>query len=542
MPFISYSQNLEDVLLYKVLKNIPKGFYVDVGACDPVIDSVTKAFYDMGWRGINIEPTSEYFQKITKQRPEDTNFNCAINDKPGILELHVIAHTGLSTGIEHIALLHERQRVKVEIPAFTLRALLAPYKHQDIHFLKVDVEGMEYEALNGMDFKECRPWIVLVESLEPQTFVPNHQKWDAILLNSNYDFVYFDGLNRYYLANEHNELAGRFSPPDIFDDYIIYKEVQARNTIRDEYESRLAALAGNVASLEQQAAQDRELSAKNQKIAEDTRNCVEILAKEYEATRVQLASARNHAEALAKDHERTKAELAETRELLHVAKTEKVTLREAIIAAQCRTNEFAAEASYAQRIEILQKQLLDLRSHEIASLKNEFAQATVQARALESRIQAEEQQHQAEGARLHHEIQRLKRLLYSATTGTHFYRAFRVLMRDPHYRQPAPKPAQKRDENPHASCLKHLHRATCALVTSGMKPWHTHLYRAWRSLVRDPKYIKVRKNVLYDAQSNNLVARQTAFVEPPPSKASETEDKQRLYIRYFNEARDQSGR
>ena len=63
MTFISYAQNFEDVILRRALKDIEKGFYVDVGAHDPVIDSVTKAFYDLGWRGINIEPVKEWFEK-----------------------------------------------------------------------------------------------------------------------------------------------------------------------------------------------------------------------------------------------------------------------------------------------------------------------------------------------------------------------------------------------------------------------------------------------------------------------------------------------
>ena len=43
-----------------------EGFYVDVGAADPEVDSVTHAFYERGWSGINIEPLDEYFVKLTQ--------------------------------------------------------------------------------------------------------------------------------------------------------------------------------------------------------------------------------------------------------------------------------------------------------------------------------------------------------------------------------------------------------------------------------------------------------------------------------------------
>jgi hypothetical protein len=35
MPFISYAQNYEDVMLWRALRDVEKGFYVDVGAADP---------------------------------------------------------------------------------------------------------------------------------------------------------------------------------------------------------------------------------------------------------------------------------------------------------------------------------------------------------------------------------------------------------------------------------------------------------------------------------------------------------------------------
>ncbi|HZF37393.1 MAG TPA: FkbM family methyltransferase, partial [Blastocatellia bacterium] len=46
MSFISYAQNFEDVMLWRALKHIDRGFYIDVGANDPDLDSVTKAFYE----------------------------------------------------------------------------------------------------------------------------------------------------------------------------------------------------------------------------------------------------------------------------------------------------------------------------------------------------------------------------------------------------------------------------------------------------------------------------------------------------------------
>jgi hypothetical protein len=97
MPFISYAQNYEDVILWRALRDVEKGFYVDVGAADPQEWSVTRAFYDRGWSGINIEPLDEYFDKLTQARPRDINLRVALGRAAGRRTLHTIAGTGLST-------------------------------------------------------------------------------------------------------------------------------------------------------------------------------------------------------------------------------------------------------------------------------------------------------------------------------------------------------------------------------------------------------------------------------------------------------------
>jgi methyltransferase FkbM-like protein len=76
MTFISYAQNFEDVMLWRALKHVQAGFYIDVGAGHPDDYSVTRAFYDRGWRGINIEPTSR-ITRLAGARPLDLNLHAA---------------------------------------------------------------------------------------------------------------------------------------------------------------------------------------------------------------------------------------------------------------------------------------------------------------------------------------------------------------------------------------------------------------------------------------------------------------------------------
>jgi hypothetical protein len=61
---ISYAQNREDILLWRALRDLADGFYIDVGAEDPTQNSVTRAFYERGWHGINVEPVPGHFDKL----------------------------------------------------------------------------------------------------------------------------------------------------------------------------------------------------------------------------------------------------------------------------------------------------------------------------------------------------------------------------------------------------------------------------------------------------------------------------------------------
>ena len=70
MGIISYAQNFEDVMLWRALGHIKGGVYIDVGAYDPLVDSVSKAFYEHGWRGIHLEPLPVYCNALRLDRPD----------------------------------------------------------------------------------------------------------------------------------------------------------------------------------------------------------------------------------------------------------------------------------------------------------------------------------------------------------------------------------------------------------------------------------------------------------------------------------------
>jgi FkbM family methyltransferase len=235
MSFISYAQNNEDVMLYRALREVKEGFYIDVGAQDPVIDSVTKAFYERGWRGINIEPNEEYFRKLQDDRPHDINMLTAVGCEPGAISFYEVVHTGLSTTSAVYARGHAEAGYEVHlrnVSCTTLDKICTDCGVKTVHFLKIDVEGSERAVLEGFSFETVRPWIVVLEATEPNSTREVSAEWEHLLVGRRYRFVYFDGLNRFYIAAEHADLAGHFScPPNPFDQYVDYDLWWARGKL-----------------------------------------------------------------------------------------------------------------------------------------------------------------------------------------------------------------------------------------------------------------------------------------------------------------------
>ncbi|TMN19317.1 FkbM family methyltransferase [Pseudoxanthomonas sp. X-1] len=225
MTFISYAQNFEDVMLWRALAGVERGRYLDIGAQDPVIDSVSKAFYDAGWRGWHVEPTVMYSEALRLARPDETVLAAAIGNGE-LLNFHEFPETGLSTMQSAIAEAHVRSgfnEVERSVPVVSLAAVLEEMAvGGDIHWMKVDVEGAEQAVLDSWRDCAVRPWVLVIESTLPRSPTPMYEDWEPLVLARGYRFAYFDGLNRFYVSESHLDLLERFAvPPNVFDDFAL---------------------------------------------------------------------------------------------------------------------------------------------------------------------------------------------------------------------------------------------------------------------------------------------------------------------------------
>ena len=231
---ISYAQNREDIILSGFFDKEEKGFYVDVGANEPTHESVTKYFYDKGWSGINIEPIPTLYEKLAKSRKRDTNLQLGVGTQEHVATLYYYPHgNGLSTLSKEMANEYQdqpseftKEAQKIDIKVVPLKKILKKYAlDKTVSFLKVDVEGLEYDVLSSNDWKKFRPEVICIEA--------NHvdKDWRPLLRENQYSLIFFDGLNEYYADNKTNR-AKKF-------DYVrtvIFKEPIVNFRLLEEFD------------------------------------------------------------------------------------------------------------------------------------------------------------------------------------------------------------------------------------------------------------------------------------------------------------------
>ena len=228
---ISYADNFEDVYIQRVFADQEKGFYIDIGAAHPVEGSITRHFYDQGWRGINVEPLASYHAMLQVDRPRDLNLRVAVGSQEGTATFYNLGDAGGSTLSAETA--EETQKLGFElktetIQVTTLRHICERHVKGPIDFIKIDVEGLEREVISGGDWTRFRPTLVVVEATRPFRPEPCHETWEPLLLEAGYAFAFFDGLNRYYLQVEEMARGTRLAlPANVFDRFVPYRQYAA---------------------------------------------------------------------------------------------------------------------------------------------------------------------------------------------------------------------------------------------------------------------------------------------------------------------------
>ena len=252
-------------MLYRALGHLERGFYIDLGAQHPEIDSVSKAFFDRGWQGVHVEPVPHYANLLREARPGDRVIEAAVSSRVGHTTIMVFPDTGLSTTVPDIAAGHvdagmSAPEAGLPVPTVTLASIAEELGECEVHWLKIDVEGLEKEVLQGWDPASLRPWLIVVESTLPNSAQSSHAEWEYLLTEANYVHVYSDGLNRFYAAAERaGELGPAFAlPPNVFDDLQLGKHSFMCRELAAQHNAEIRDRLGEVAARYESALQQQE--------------------------------------------------------------------------------------------------------------------------------------------------------------------------------------------------------------------------------------------------------------------------------------------
>jgi FkbM family methyltransferase len=163
---LSYAQSGEDMILDTIFNGVKKGFYIDIGANNPFVQSNTYHFYKEGWNGINIDALPNSMKSFNKYRRRDINIENAISDREEVLEYHMFSSTFYNSfskeDAEKSKMVSELLEIR-KIKTQKLSDILDKHSIQTIDFMSIDVEGFDLNVLKSNDWVKYRPKVIVTE-------------------------------------------------------------------------------------------------------------------------------------------------------------------------------------------------------------------------------------------------------------------------------------------------------------------------------------------------------------------------------------------
>lgn len=165
--------------------------------------------------GVNVEPQHTFYKKLKEDRPNDINIEAGVSNKKGTLTLYGREGSQVASFANKDG--YNSGAKSRKVPVLTLKEICESYFEQgeDIHFLKIDVEGWERPCIEGMDFNYVKPWILCVESSDPDAKEPAHSEWERLLMGAGYVFALQYRVNRFYVSKEHMECKEKLIDPTL---------------------------------------------------------------------------------------------------------------------------------------------------------------------------------------------------------------------------------------------------------------------------------------------------------------------------------------
>jgi FkbM family methyltransferase len=150
--------------------------YLDIGAAYPVFLSNTYLLYKNGGSGVLVEPDPKSVARLKEVRTRDTVLDVGVAAKSGSGKLLLLTASVFNTfsveaaekDVSQSRDWKEDQRQDivgtVDVKLVTINEILeAQFAAGPLHVLSIDVEGMDFAVLSGMDFQRFAPLVICTE-------------------------------------------------------------------------------------------------------------------------------------------------------------------------------------------------------------------------------------------------------------------------------------------------------------------------------------------------------------------------------------------
>jgi FkbM family methyltransferase len=152
-------------VIFKMFPGVTDGFFLDVGSGHGTIGSNTKALEELGWKGICVDPFPTHMEGRSCEMVREV----VSNTSGQTVKFHT--HSGLGGIADTLGKWKEEAEKSpaVELTTVTLAEVLERSKAPAfIHFLSLDIEGAELDALRGVPFDKYRFGAMAIEHNEEE--------------------------------------------------------------------------------------------------------------------------------------------------------------------------------------------------------------------------------------------------------------------------------------------------------------------------------------------------------------------------------------
>jgi hypothetical protein len=211
----TFSQAGEDSIVLYILHELGKlDFlnltYLDLGSNDPVKMNNTYFLYRHGARGVLVEANPDFIENLRVMRPGDIVLNRLVDTRDGVQkDFYILNGDGLSTPDFEQAQECIRVNPALEIirtlpvETITVNTIIEKYlMGRAPSLISFDVEGMDFEILQSVDFDRFRPLVIIIEMIPYDICLSVGKKTtdvDDFLRGQGYFEYAFTGINSVYI-------------------------------------------------------------------------------------------------------------------------------------------------------------------------------------------------------------------------------------------------------------------------------------------------------------------------------------------------------